>query len=101
MTRVNMVHYVVINSHAPSLDSRIYYNKFDFDHDCDARMSYERRGERKQTRGKRREKEVAVEPRVRDTRVSLEGQGQRYLRYLIGSELLKSREGRRERREGK
>lgn len=34
MTRVNMVHYVVINSRAPSLDSRIYYNKFDFDHDC-------------------------------------------------------------------
>lgn len=63
-----------------------------------ARLSYIREKKRKETnKGKeKRERSRAVEPRVRDTRVSLEGQGQRYLRYLIGSELLKSREGGRE-----
>lgn len=71
MTRVNMVHYVVINSRAPSLDSRIYYNKFDFDHDCmRVRLTREEEKGNKQG-GKRREKEVAVEPRAYGTRAYL------------------------------
>lgn len=96
MTRVNMVHYVVINSRAPLARLADILYKFDFDRDC-MRVCLTREEEKGNKQGAREgRKEVAVEPRVRDTRVSLEGQGQRYLRYLIGSELLKSREGRGE-----
>lgn len=83
MTRVNVVRYVLINSRA-SRSTRGYINNFDFDRDY-VRLSYEKRGAEKQTRRRKEGKQAGtIEPRLRDTHISLEGQGQRYLWYLIG-----------------